>query len=129
MLTAIIIGTIVVFALVGMIAVPLMAMRDARKGRTEPRFKPRDIASNQRPPEPPHPLAWLPFCILGMVFAGVGVWQLITPPSAFQSGAKWISVILAIASVTLGEYGPGMAWLAMGSCLLAMAVRKYRAVP
>lgn len=120
MLANLLIGTLVAFILLLLIAVPFVAMRDAKQKRAAQPFKPED------PPYIPHPLKWLVLALLSLLLAGIGGWHFLHP-GELLSGGKLLTVVAGLAYLAMGPNGPGIAWLAVAAGCLAAAIWHYRA--
>ncbi|CAN7481320.1 hypothetical protein LJR118_003322 [Acidovorax sp. LjRoot118] len=127
MATYLIIGLLIVFVLIPMVLVPVMAIRDARRAAKTPRLQPAGSTKSTKPPEeqPPHPLAWLGYLLLAVMFAGLGAWHL-AHPDEVMSGGKWLSAILGLTYLALGKYGPGLACMLAAAGFLVACIRRLR---
>lgn len=119
MLATILISALTLLIIAGLVAALFLAARDARRGRSP-------MAGDKSPPEPPHPLAWLLYLLLALVFAGIGAWHL-AHPDELMGGGKWVTVVLGLAYLALGQYGPGIAALAVATGFFVACVRHLRA--
>lgn len=117
MLATALISTFTILIIIGLLAAIFLALRDARrKSKT---------AENQPPPKPPPPLEWLLHLLLAFLFAGIGAWHF-AHPDELMRGGNGMAVILGLAYLALGKYGPGIAALAAAAGFLAACVWRLR---
>ncbi|KRC18041.1 hypothetical protein [Acidovorax sp. Root219] len=119
MLATVVISTFTILIIIGLLAAIFLALRDAR------RKSKNKAAENQPPPQPPHPLEWLLHLLLAFMFAGIGAWHFAHPDEIMGGGAG-MAVILGLAYLALGKYGPGIAALAAAAGFLAACVWRLR---
>lgn len=115
MLATALISTFTILIIIGLLAALFLAIRDARHKATE----------NQPPPKPPHPLEWLLHLLLAFLFAGIGAWHF-AHPDELMRGGNGMAVVLGLAYLALGKYGPGIAAFAAAAGFLAACVRRLR---
>lgn len=115
MLATALISTFTILIIIGLLAAIFLALRDAR----------RKSNSAEPPPKPPHPLEWLLHLLLAFMFAGIGLWHF-AHPDELMRGGNGMAVILGLAYLALGQYGPGIAALAAAAGFLAACVWRLR---
>ncbi|EJE51367.1 hypothetical protein PMI14_03982 [Acidovorax sp. CF316] len=120
MLATALISTFTILIILGLLAALFLALRDAmRKSKSK-------ATENPPPPKPPHPLEWLLYLLLALMFAGIGAWHL-AHPDELMGGGKWVTVVLGLAYLALGKYGPGITALAAAAGFFAVCIQRLRA--
>jgi drug/metabolite transporter (DMT)-like permease len=98
------------YVLASAIAIAAAILWASRQGKAPSGDAPADA-------NPPHPMAWIGFSLLGVVLAIVGM-VMCTQPGEPGGGGKGIGILLYLAYLLLGDYGPAIAALgAAAACL------------
>ncbi len=115
MLATVLVSTFTILIITGLLAAIFLALSDARRKSK--------AAESQPTPEPPHPLAWPLYLLLALMFASTGAW-LLAHPHELMGGGTGMAVVLGLAYLALGKYGPGIAALAAAAVFFVACVRR-----